>query len=98
MSTLTCINIELFGFETMRLLSDINDQYGQIKKIICYRIILRDKPAVYREKITLIEAILGYRPKTDWKTGLSRTVAAYRHYKETGNSGLCKDSQFSGSQ
>ena len=28
--------------------------------------------------------LLGYDPKTDWRTGLSRTVAAYRRYKESG--------------
>jgi len=28
--------------------------------------------------------VLGYRPKIDWRTGLSRTVAAYRRYKASG--------------
>jgi nucleoside-diphosphate-sugar epimerase len=30
------------------------------------------------------QALLGYDPKTDWRTGLSRTVAAYRRYKDGG--------------
>jgi nucleoside-diphosphate-sugar epimerase len=28
--------------------------------------------------------VLGYHPKIDWRTGLSKTVAAYRRYKESG--------------
>jgi len=42
----------------------------------------------YNFSIDKARRILGYRPKTDWKTGLSRTVDAYRRDKDSGNSGL----------
>jgi nucleoside-diphosphate-sugar epimerase len=34
--------------------------------------------------IAKAERILGYHPKIDWRTGLSRTVEAYRNFKKTG--------------
>lgn len=42
----------------------------------------------YNFSIDKARRILGYRPKTDWRTGLSRTVAAYRRFKEGRNSFL----------
>ena len=38
----------------------------------------------YNFSIEKARRILGYRPKIDWRTGLSRTVAAYRRYKASG--------------
>jgi nucleoside-diphosphate-sugar epimerase len=38
----------------------------------------------YNFSIEKARRILGYRPKTDWRTGLSRTVDAYRRYKDSG--------------
>jgi nucleoside-diphosphate-sugar epimerase len=38
----------------------------------------------YNFSIEKAQAVLGYHPKTDWRTGLARTVAAYRRYKESG--------------
>lgn len=38
----------------------------------------------YNFSIAKARRVLGYDPKTDWRTGLSRTVAAYRRYKASG--------------
>jgi nucleoside-diphosphate-sugar epimerase len=38
----------------------------------------------YNFSIEKARRILGYQPKVDWRTGLSRTVAAYRRYKASG--------------
>ncbi len=38
----------------------------------------------YNFSIKKARRVLGYHPQTDWRTGLSRTVAAYRRYKESG--------------
>ena len=42
--------------------------------------------------------VLGYRPKTDWRTGLARTVAAYRAYRDSGVNQLRPPSEPRGSQ
>jgi nucleoside-diphosphate-sugar epimerase len=38
----------------------------------------------YNFSIEKARRILGYEPQIDWRTGLSRTVAAYRRYKSSG--------------
>jgi len=38
----------------------------------------------YNFSIEKARRVLDYRPKTDWRTGLSRTVAAYRRYRANG--------------
>ena len=38
----------------------------------------------YNFSIAKAREALGYQPKIDWRTGLSRTVLAYRNYKKTG--------------
>jgi nucleoside-diphosphate-sugar epimerase len=38
----------------------------------------------YNFSIEKARRVLGYSPQTDWRTGLSRTVAAYRRYRESG--------------
>ena len=38
----------------------------------------------YHFSIDKARRVLGYRPGIDWRTGLSRTVAAYRRYKQSG--------------
>jgi nucleoside-diphosphate-sugar epimerase len=38
----------------------------------------------YNFSIEKARRILGYEPRVDWRTGLSRTVAAYRLYKASG--------------
>jgi nucleoside-diphosphate-sugar epimerase len=38
----------------------------------------------YNFSIEKARRILGYDPRIDWRTGLSRTVAAYRRYKASG--------------
>lgn len=38
----------------------------------------------YNFSIDKARRMLGFRPGTDWRTGLSRTVAAYRRYRESG--------------
>jgi nucleoside-diphosphate-sugar epimerase len=43
----------------------------------------------YNFSIEKAKRILGYSPKVDWKTGMSRTVAAYKHYRESGENDLC---------
>jgi nucleoside-diphosphate-sugar epimerase len=38
----------------------------------------------YNFSIEKARTLLGYRPNIDWRTGLARTVAAYRCYRQTG--------------
>jgi nucleoside-diphosphate-sugar epimerase len=38
----------------------------------------------YNFSIEKAKRVLGYQPKIDWRTGLARTVAAYRRYKDSG--------------
>jgi nucleoside-diphosphate-sugar epimerase len=38
----------------------------------------------YNFSIEKARRVLGYEPKIDWRTGLSRTVAAYKRYKDSG--------------
>ena len=38
----------------------------------------------YNFSLEKARRILGYKPEIDWRTGLSRTVAAYRRYKTSG--------------
>jgi nucleoside-diphosphate-sugar epimerase len=38
----------------------------------------------YNFSIEKARRVLGYQPKTEWRTGLSRTVAAYRRYRDSG--------------
>jgi nucleoside-diphosphate-sugar epimerase len=38
----------------------------------------------YNFSIEKARRVLGYQPKIDWRTGLSRTVAAYKRYRESG--------------
>jgi nucleoside-diphosphate-sugar epimerase len=38
----------------------------------------------YNFSIEKARRVLGYEPRIDWRTGLSRTVAAYRRYKASG--------------
>jgi len=42
----------------------------------------------YNFSIEKARKVLGFRPQTDWRTGLSKTVAAYRRYKQSGVNAL----------
>jgi nucleoside-diphosphate-sugar epimerase len=52
----------------------------------------------YNFSIEKARRILGYQPKIDWRTGLSRTVAAYQRFKASGKNELSAPDQQPGSK